>query len=332
MKNFSKMRQGLSCVVIAFLLMLIPAGVFAQNSISVSGIVMDDTNEPVIGAAVMVKGTTIGVITDIDGRYTISIPADGILSFSYVGLKDKEEKVNGRTTINIIMQTDSKMIDEVVVIGYGTQRRGSVTGAVSAVKGQDMIKTKNENPQNMLTGRIPGLRVWQKSSEPGTFNNSFDIRGMGSPLIIIDGIPRSTEEFQRLNAMDIDDISVLKDASAAIYGVRAANGVVLITTKSGKEGKAQISFDAYYGVQTVARKINMLNAKEYMTIMDEQAVNSGNAPHEWSSFRSIYDANGNVHDTDWIDSMFKDMPERRVIHWVSPEVRRLPLMPYRWGI
>ena len=135
MKNFSKMRQGLSCVVMAFLLMLIPAGVFAQNSISVSGIVMDDTNEPVIGAAVMVKGTTIGVITDIDGRYTISTPADGILSFSYVGLKDKEEKVNGRTTINIIMQTDSKMIDEVVVIGYGTQRRGSVTGAVSALKG-----------------------------------------------------------------------------------------------------------------------------------------------------------------------------------------------------
>ena len=123
MKNFSKMRQGLSCVVMAFLLMLIPAGVFAQNSISVSGIVMDDTNEPVIGAAVMVKGTTIGVITDIDGRYTISTPADGILSFSYVGLKDKEEKVNGRTTINIIMQTDSKMIDEVVVIGYGQVKK-----------------------------------------------------------------------------------------------------------------------------------------------------------------------------------------------------------------
>lgn len=143
--------------------------------------------------------------------------------------------MNGRTTINIIMETDSKMIDEVVVIGYGTQRRGSVTGAVSAVKGQDMIKTKNENPQNMLTGRIPGLRVWQKSSEPGTFNNSFDVRGMGAPLIIIDGIPRSTEEFQRLNAMDIDDISVLKDASAAIYGVRAANGVVLVTTKKEEQ-------------------------------------------------------------------------------------------------
>lgn len=110
MKNFSKMRQGLSCMVMALLLMLIPADIFAQNSISVSGIVMDDTNEPVIGAAVMVKGTTTGVITDIDGRYTISAPANGILSFSYVGLKDKEEKVNGRTTINIIMETDSKMI------------------------------------------------------------------------------------------------------------------------------------------------------------------------------------------------------------------------------
>ena len=163
MKNFSKMRQGLSCMVMALLLMLIPADIFAQNSISVSGIVMDDTNEPVIGAAVMVKGTTTGVITDIDGRYTISAPANGILSFSYVGLKDKEEKVNGRTTINIIMETDSKMIDEVVVIGYGTQRRGSVTGAVSAVKGQDMIKTKNENPQNMLTGQIVNLRELRES-------------------------------------------------------------------------------------------------------------------------------------------------------------------------
>ena len=135
------------------------------------------------------------------------------------------------------------------------------------------------------------------------------IRGLGtvgnsSPLYLIDGVGG---DISTLNPADIESIDILKDAaSAAIYGAQAANGVVLITTKSGKEGKAQISFDAYYGVQTVARKINMLNAKEYMTIMDEQAVNSGNTPYDWSSFRSIYDANGNVHDTDWIDSMFKD--------------------------
>lgn len=233
MKDFSKMRQGLACVVMALLMMLIPTGVFAQNSISVSGVVIDDTNEPVIGAAVMVKGTTVGVITDIDGRYTINAPADGVLSFSYVGLKSKEEKVNGRTTINVVMHTDSQMIDEVVVIGYGTQRRGSVTGAVAGVKGKDMIQTKNENPQNMLTGRVAGLRVWQKSSEPGTYNNNFDVRGLGSPLVVIDGVPRTVEDFQRLNANDIADVSVLKDAAAAIYGVRAANGVLLVTTKTG---------------------------------------------------------------------------------------------------
>ena len=145
-----------------------------QQTKKITGVVSDAMG-PIIGANVLEKGTTNGVITDIDGRYTISTPAYGILSFSYVGLKDKEEKVNGRTTINIIMQTDSKMIDEVVVIGYGTQRRGSVTGAVSAVKGQDMIKTKNENPQNMLTGRIPGLRVRVLSPELSITVSIFEV-------------------------------------------------------------------------------------------------------------------------------------------------------------
>ena len=301
MKNFSKMRQGLSCMVMALLLMLVPADIFAQNSISVSGIVMDDTNEPVIGAAVMVKGTTTGVITDIDGHYTISVPANGILSFSYVGLKDKEEKVNGRTTINIIMETDSKMIDEVVVIGYGTQRRGSVTGAVSAVKGQDMIKTKNENPQNMLTGRIPGLRVWQKSSEPGTFNNSFDVRGMGAPLIIIDGIPRSTEEFQRLNAMDIDDISVLKDASAAIYGSRSAAGVIIISTKRGKEGApARISVKYNHSMKKLGHKIDQANAFE--RYLKERAGNAGTSL--WKT------SNDSLHPNFMADNDYQDLITR----------------------
>ena len=301
MKNFSKMRQGLSCMVMALLLMLIPADIFAQNSVPVSGIVMDDTNEPVIGAAVMVKGTTTGVITDIDGRYTISAPANGILSFSYVGLKDKEEKVNGRTTINIIMETDSKMIDEVVVIGYGTQRRGSVTGAVSAVKGQDMIKTKNENPQNMLTGRIPGLRVWQKSSEPGTFNNSFDVRGMGAPLIIIDGIPRSTEEFQRLNAMDIDDISVLKDASAAIYGSRSAAGVIIISTKRGKEGApARISVKYNHSMKKLGHKIDQANAFE--RYLKERAGNAGTSL--WKT------SNDSLHPNFMADNDYQDLITR----------------------
>lgn len=308
MKDFSKMRQGLACVVMALLMMLIPTGVFAQNSISVSGVVIDDTNEPVIGAAVMVKGTTVGVITDIDGRYTINAPADGVLSFSYVGLKSKEEKVNGRTTINVVMHTDSQMIDEVVVIGYGTQRRGSVTGAVAGVKGKDMIQTKNENPQNMLTGRVAGLRVWQKSSEPGTFNNSFDVRGMGTPLVVIDGIPRSVEEFQRLNAQDIEDISVLKDASAAIYGVRAANGVVLVTTKKGAAGKTEFSYNGSYTFQQPSRMPELCNPFESMTLFNEMSMNNINGG-SWVFGEDAFEAyrNGTRRTTDWNDLIISNV-------------------------
>ena len=146
-----------------------------------------------------------------------------------------------------------------------------------------MIKTKNENPQNMLTGRIPGLRVWQKSSEPGTFNNSFDIRGMGSPLIIIDGIPRSTEEFQRLNAMDIDDISVLKDASAAIYGVRAANGVVLVTTKKWRSWKNGILLQWFLHFPTNLHVcLNCVILMNLSTLFNEMSMNNINGG-SWSS-------------------------------------------------
>lgn len=160
MKNLSKLQCNLSYWVLALLLVLIPVDMFAQRTISVSGVVIDENNEPIIGAAVQVKNTDTGVITDIDGRYVINVSDNAVLCFSYVGLKTVEEKVNGRRTIDVTMMTDAKMIDEVVVVGYGTQRRGSLTGAVSGVKGRDLIKTKSENPQNMLTGRIPGLRVW----------------------------------------------------------------------------------------------------------------------------------------------------------------------------
>ena len=264
MKNFSKLQHGFSCMIMALLLALIPTEIFAQRSILVSGIVMDENNEPVIGGTVMVKNTTIGTTTDLEGHYSINAPDNSVIVFSYIGYKTVEEKVNGRTTINVTMQTDATALDEVVVVGYGTQRRGSITGAVAGVKGQDMIKTKNENPQNMLTGRIAGLRVWQKSSEPGTFNNTFDIRGMGSPLVVIDGIPRSVEEFQRLNAADIDDISVLKDASsAAIYGSKASNGVILITTKRGKTGAPRISYNGYVGASKATSMIDRVSSADY---------------------------------------------------------------------
>lgn len=307
MKNFSKLQHGFSCLVIALILALIPTEIFAQKTILVSGVVTDDTNEPVIGAAVIVKNTTIGTTTDFDGRYSINVPENGVLRFSYIGLKTIEEKVSGRSTINLIMSTDATLIDEVVVVGYGTQRRGSVTGAVAGVKGQEMIKTKNENPQNMLTGRVAGLRVWQKSSEPGTYSNSFDIRGMGSPLVVIDGVPRSVEEFQRLNASDIEDISVLKDASAAIYGVRAANGVVLVTTKKGSAGKTKFTYNGSYTFQKPSNMPKLANPFETMTIYNEKSmnnINGGTIVYKEEDFEAF--RNGTRRTTDWNDLVFSN--------------------------
>ena len=193
-----------------------PQMLWAQNS-AVSGVV-SDVDGPVIGASVVEKGNpSNGVATDVDGRYTLRVAPNATLTVSYLGYATQDVAVSGRTTIDVVLLDDTQSLDEVVVVGYGMQKKVTLTGAVAGIKGSEMVQTKNENPQNMLTGMIAGVRVWQKSAEPGTFNNNFDIRGLGAPLMVIDGIPRSTGEFQRLNANDIEDISVLKDASAANY-------------------------------------------------------------------------------------------------------------------
>ena len=160
--------------------------------------------------------------------------------------------VNNGGIVNVILENDTNLLEETVVIGYGTVKKGSITGAVSAVGGEDMVKTNTDNTQNMLTGRIPGVRVWQKTAEPGQYNAALDIRGMGSPLVVIDGVPREMSDFQRLSPTDIENVSVLKDASAAIYGLRGGNGVILITTKSGQVGKIKTSYDGSFTFQTPA--------------------------------------------------------------------------------
>ena len=264
-------------VLVMLFVVFMPLSLLAQN-IKISGKVLDNNQEPVIGATVAVKNTTNGTITDIDGKYTIEAAKDATLEFKFLGLSTKEEKVNGRTEINVSLTDDQSIaLDDVVVVGYGTQKKATLTGAVAGIKGSEMLQTKNENPQNMLTGRIAGVRVWQKSAEPGTYNNNLDIRGLGSPLVVIDGIPREAADFQRLNANDIEDISVLKDASAAIYGVRAANGVILVTTKKGsKAGKTSVSYNASYTIQQPSKMPKLANAFETMTIYNEKSMNNIN--------------------------------------------------------
>lgn len=308
MENTNKRKTGSLRVLIAALLCLIvPYMASAQQAVTVQGRVTDAENQPLIGVSVLVKGTTTGVSTGIDGDYTITAPADGTLEFAFLGLKTQDIEIGSRSIINVVMEEDKTSIDEVVVVGYGVQKRGSVTGAVAGVKGSEMIQTKNENPQNMLAGRVAGLRVWQKSSEPGTFSNSFDIRGMGSPLVIIDGIPRTTEEFQRLNPNDIEDVSVLKDASAAIYGVRAANGVVLVTTKQGREGQAKVSYNGSFTFQVPSKMPKLANAYEAMTLYNEQSMNKvdgGSIIYTEDDFEAF--RNGTRRTTDWNSLLFSD--------------------------
>lgn len=275
MRIFKKISQAVAGLVTALAMTLIPTEAFAQN-ITVSGIVTDSQEEPLIGVTVQQKGGSIGVATDLEGRYSLTVPKNAVLMFSYVGMKSVEIPVKGQKEINVVLTEDANVMEELVVVGYGTQRRGSVTGAVSTVKGDEMIQTKNENPQNMLTGRIPGLRVWQKSSEPGVYANNFDVRGLGAPLVVIDGVPRTTEEFQRLNAQDIEDISVLKDASAAIYGVRAANGVVLVTTKKGTSGKAKVTYSGSFTFQKPANMPELASVYDALTISNEKSMNNIN--------------------------------------------------------
>lgn len=306
MENISHPRRGFFGLLMSLLLVFATSSAWAQNA-TVTGVVTDGSNEPVVGATVVAKNTNIGAVTDGEGRYTITVPANATLSFSFVGLTGKEEKVNGRTTINVVLSSDQTLINDVVVVGYGVQKRGSITGAVAAVRGSEMIHTKSENPQNMLTGRVAGVRVWQKSSEPGTYNANFDIRGLGSPLVIIDGIPRSVEDFQRMNPSDIDDVSVLKDAAAAIYGLRAANGVVLVTTKKGQQGKAKVSYNGSYTFQVPSKMPKLADAFGTMTLYNEMAMNkiSGGAPvyleKDFEDYRS-----GARRTTDWNSLIFAD--------------------------
>ncbi len=301
------------CRVVLALLLLAPAmsSLWANPSQNktITGVVTSGTdNEPLIGVSVQVKETATGGITDIDGKFSVSAQTGQTLVFSYIGYVSQEIKVGASSVINVVLKEDSEMLDEVVVVGYGVQKKKLVTGATVQVKGENIAKLNTNNPLQAMQGQTPGVNIASTSGQPGA-DMKVTIRGLGTvgnsqPLYLIDGVGG---DISTLNPADIESIDVLKDAaSAAIYGAQAANGVVLITTKSGKEGKATVSFDAYYGIQSVARKANMLNAEQYMTIMDEQALNSGSSVYDWANMKSIHDANGNVYDTDWVDAMFKD--------------------------
>ena len=305
-QKFSQSRMlckvALVALMLAFQAMLgIGAGVL--NAQTVKGTVISGSdNEPLIGASVMVEGTKNGAVTDLDGNFAITAKNGQTLEVSYLGFITQKVKVTG-SVINVTLLEDKQSLDEVVVVGYGVQKKKLVTGATVQLKGDDIAKLNTTNPLSAMQGQTPGVNIVSTSGQPGA-SMSVTIRGLGTvgnsqPLYLIDGVGG---DITTLNPADIESIDVLKDAaSAAIYGAQAANGVVLVTTKSGKEGVSKITYDGYVGWQTLGRKFEMLNANQYMQIMDEALMNSYMSPIDWTSLSAIRDANGNVYNTDWID-------------------------------
>ena len=305
-QKFSQSRMLCKVALVAFMLAfqaMLGIGAGVLNAQTVKGTVISGTdNEPLIGASVMVQGTKDGTVTDLDGNFTIAAKNGQTLEVSYLGFITQKVKVTG-SVINVTLNEDKQSLDEVVVVGYGVQKKKLVTGATVQLKGDDIAKLNTTNPLSAMQGQTPGVNIVSTSGQPGAAM-SVTIRGLGTvgnsqPLYLIDGVGG---DITTLNPADIESIDVLKDAaSAAIYGAQAANGVVLVTTKSGKEGVSKITYDGYVGWQTLGRKFEMLNANQYMQIMDEALLNSYMSPIDWTSLSAIRDANGNVYNTDWID-------------------------------
>lgn len=278
--------------------------VAAQTEGTIRGVITNDQGNPLAGVSVVVKETKRGATTDSLGRFSIPANKGQSLIFSMTGYAEKEWQVRNGSPVSLALERSTTSLDDVVVIGYGTRKKASLTGSVASVTGKEIVTTKNENVQNMLTGKVAGLRVVQNSSEPGSFDNSFDIRGLGSPLVVIDGVIRNN--ITRLNSADIESISVLKDAAAAVYGVKAANGVVLITTKKGKKGKLSLNYNGLYGLQFPSRLPKPVGIFDYMTLVNEQRmhnINGGTPLYTQADFDAY--RNGTKVAADWQDAIIR---------------------------
>ncbi|MBD1427353.1 SusC/RagA family TonB-linked outer membrane protein [Sphingobacterium arenae] len=292
--------------VLTWALFLIVTASFGQgqNPVVISGVVQDKLGL-LKGVTVSEKNAKNTTTSDDKGRFTITVAPGSTLTFQYIGYKPVEHVVTTTDDIRISMENDNQMVEEIVVVGYGQQAQKTMTGAVSAIKGEEIVTTKNESLPNMLTGKIPGLRVVQNSAEPGQFNNSMDIRGLGSPLIIIDGVPRNN--MARLNPEDIESISVLKDASAAIYGVNSANGVILITTKKGAQGEIDLSYSGSMLWQRPSNFPKLVDAVDWMTLYNERSShNVDNPTRPYTDEQIEQYRSGELKSTDWVSAIFRN--------------------------
>jgi len=311
-KNLWKLTKGALFLVFC----LFSFSVFAQNR-TVRGTVKDASGEPLIGVTVQIQGTSSGTVTDMDGKFELeNVPTNAILDFSYVGMQPQSVAVNGRSTIDITMREDVAALDEVVVVGYGTQTRREITGSVANVSEKDFNKGLTKDAADLLQGKVAGLSI---TSASGDLNDSPTIRLRGvntlqrdnGPFIVIDGVPGG--DLNSVAPQDIESISVLKDASpAAIYGSRSAGGVILITTKRGSASAQRISYDGYVAISTAANKPEMLSAQDWRNYVTENGL------QEQAAAFDRYNA-----DTNWFDEILRTGFPKIILYLFPGEVRRI---------
>ncbi|MEQ8421654.1 MAG: TonB-dependent receptor [Arenibacter algicola] len=277
----------------------------------VSGTVTDNEGLPLSGANVLEKGTSNGVIADFDGNFTISVKNENaVLVISYIGFANKEVSIDGQTSLQITLEESAAGLDEVVVVGYGSQKKATITGSVVAIDNEEINTSTTTNLADNLAGKLPGLRVMARTSEPGSYDTNFDIRGWGSPLIIVDGIIRG-DNFGKIDPNEIESISVIKDAAAAVYGVKAANGVILVTTKKGKEGKLEVTYTGTYGNKHITDFPKPMTAAQYTESFNWALVNA-NQPIEYSAEQVEAYKSGELLGTNWQDlAMNNSAPQQQ---------------------
>ena len=307
MTTVIKLKDRVALFLTLVLCLTFPVQAWAQKQ-TVTGTVIEQNGEPVIGATIMEKGTSNGTTTDIEGNFTINVEPKATIVISYVGYQTQEIKVDGKTHLDITIKEDNQILDEVVVVGYGTMKKSDMTGAISSVNGSDLAKRTTTNPAEALQGKIAGVNITKSGGNAGA-GVSVKIRGVktfgdNEPLYIIDGFPG---DINAVNPQDIQSLEVLKDgAAAAIYGSVAANGVVLITTKSGSKGDVKVDFSTYLSWTNIANKLEMLDANEYKQVHRQMYENWNNhvATYGGDALNlPAYITENTGINTDWQDAM-----------------------------
>ena len=317
-KHLEKMNQTVTFwlvrkLIVGLLCICSTAATFAQTA-TVSGGVKDDTGEPVIGAGVLVKGTTLGTITDIDGHFSFRADdLNGVLVVSFVGMETQEIPMKGKGTFDIVLKSSNTLLEEVQVVAYGAQKKVTLTGSISSVNTDELLKVPTASIGNMLSGVLSGVSSIQSSGQPGGDDPDVFIRGISTlntmnakPLYLVDGVERS---FFQMDPNEVENITILKDASStAVFGVRGANGVIIVTTKRGKEGKAKINASFSYGIQTPTRMPEFVNSYDYATFLNEAYTNDGKDPKFTPEAVEAFRTHSNpiiYPDTDWMELLFK---------------------------